>query len=111
LNAGLETATVRGIGSPARWKAASARRATLLAIKMELRKRLHESIAKTAAWVYSVIKGPLNYFAVSGHDARQPLVFAAAGYNFGLLLRWLARLLRALILKLLPAPRCQSKNA
>ena len=28
-----------------------------------------------------------------------------------LLLRWPARLLRALILTLLPAPRCQSKNA
>ena len=78
---------------------------------MELRKRLHEPIAKTAAWVYSVLKGHLNYFAVSGHDPRQPLVLAAAGYNFGLLLRWLARLLRPLILTLLPAPRCQSKNA
>src|ERR1700719_4911035 len=40
LNAGHETATVRGVGSPARWKARSARRATLQAIKMELRKRL-----------------------------------------------------------------------
>jgi hypothetical protein len=57
---------------------------------MELRKRLREPIAKTAAWVYSVLKGHLNYFAVSGHDARQPLVPAAAGYNLGLLLRWLA---------------------
>jgi hypothetical protein len=49
---------------------------------MELRKRLHEPIAKTAAWVYSVLKGHLNYFAVSGHDPQQPLVLAAAGYNF-----------------------------
>jgi len=57
LNAGHETATVRGIGSPARWKVGSAGRATLQAIKMELRKRLHEPIAKTAAWVYSVLKG------------------------------------------------------
>jgi len=31
-------------------------------------------------------------------------VLAAAGYNFSLLLRWLARLLRALIRALLPAP-------
>ena len=38
LNAGHETATVWGIGSPARWKAGSARRATLQAIKMELLK-------------------------------------------------------------------------
>src|SRR5215472_2956131 len=32
-------------------------------------------------------------------------VLAAAGYNFGLLLRWLERLLRALIRALLAAPR------
>jgi CRP-like cAMP-binding protein len=32
-------------------------RATLRAIKMELRKPLHEPIAKTGAWVYSVLKG------------------------------------------------------
>ena len=31
-------------------------------------------------------------------------VLAAAGYNFSLLLRWLARLLRALIRLLFPAP-------
>jgi len=35
-------------------------RATLRAIKMELRKRLHEPIAKTGAWVHSVLKGHLN---------------------------------------------------
>jgi hypothetical protein len=103
LNAGHETATVRGIGSLARWKARSARRATLQAIKMELRKRLHEPIAKTAAWMYSGLKGHLNYFAVSGHEPRQPLVLAAAGYNFGLLLRWLERLLCALLRALLAA--------
>ena len=43
-------------------------RSTLQAIKMELRKRLHAPIAKTRAWVYSVLKGHLNYFAVSGND-------------------------------------------
>jgi RNA-directed DNA polymerase len=43
-------------------------RATLQAITMELRKRLHDPIAKTGAWVYSVLKGHLNYFAVSGND-------------------------------------------
>ena len=31
-------------------------------------------------------------------------VLAAAGYNFSLLLRWLERLLRALIQALIPAP-------
>jgi hypothetical protein len=40
----------------------------LQAIKMELRKRLHDSISKAGAWVYSVLKGYLNYFAVSGND-------------------------------------------
>jgi RNA-directed DNA polymerase len=43
-------------------------RSTLQAIKMELRKRLHDPIAKTGARVYSVLKGHLNYFAVSGND-------------------------------------------
>jgi hypothetical protein len=43
-------------------------RATLQTIKMEPRKRLHDPIAKTGAWVYSVLKGHLNYFAVSGND-------------------------------------------
>ncbi len=35
---------------------------------------------------------------------RSNAVLAAAGYNFSLLLRWLARLLRALIRLLLAAP-------
>ncbi len=43
-------------------------RATLQAIKVELRKRLHDPISKTGAWVYSVLKGHLNYFAISGND-------------------------------------------
>ena len=43
-------------------------RATLRAIKRELRKRLHDPIAKTGAWVKRVLQGHLNYFAVSGND-------------------------------------------
>jgi len=44
-----------------------------------------------------------NY--LKGRDGdRSNAVLAAAGYNFSLLLRWLARLLRALIRALLPAP-------
>jgi IS5 family transposase len=44
-----------------------------------------------------------NY--LKGRDGdRSNAVLAAAGYNFSLLLRWLARLLRALIQALLPAP-------
>jgi hypothetical protein len=44
-----------------------------------------------------------NY--LKGRDGdRNNAVLAAAGYNFSLLLRWLARLLRALIQALFPAP-------
>src|SRR5437660_346091 len=44
-----------------------------------------------------------NY--LKGRDGdRSNAVLAAAGYNFSLLVRWLARLLRALIRALLPAP-------
>ena len=38
------------------------------------------------------------------HGDRINAVLAAAGYNFGLLLRWLERLLRALLRMLLAAP-------
>ena len=45
-----------------------------------------------------------NY--LKGRDGdRSNAVLAAAGYNFGLLLRWLARLLCALTRALLAAPR------
>jgi group II intron reverse transcriptase/maturase len=43
-------------------------RRTLAAIKMELRKRMHDPIARTGAWVKQVLQGHLNYFAVSGND-------------------------------------------
>jgi RNA-directed DNA polymerase len=42
-------------------------RAKLLAIKMELRRTMHDPIAKTGAWVKQMLKGHLNYFAVSGN--------------------------------------------
>ena len=45
-----------------------------------------------------------NYLKGRGGD-RINAVLAAAGYNFALLLRWLERLLRALIRALLAAPR------
>jgi IS5 family transposase len=45
-----------------------------------------------------------NY--LKGRDGdRNNAVLAAAGYNFALLLRWLARLLCALLQALFPAPR------
>lgn len=43
-------------------------RAKLQAIKMELRMRMHDPIAKTGAWVKQMLQGHLNYFAVSGND-------------------------------------------
>ena len=46
-----------------------------------------------------------NY--LKGRDGdRNNAVLAAAGYNFSLLLRWMARLLRALFRALCPAPFC-----
>jgi hypothetical protein len=45
-----------------------------------------------------------NYLKGRGGD-RINAVLAAAGYNFGLLLRWLARLLRALMRMLLATQR------
>src|SRR5262245_31498207 len=41
-------------------------RAKLKAIKMELRQRMHDSIATTGSWVKQVLQGHLNYYAVSG---------------------------------------------
>jgi group II intron reverse transcriptase/maturase len=43
-------------------------RAKLQEIKMELRKRMHDTIAETGAWLSKVLKGHLNYYAVSGND-------------------------------------------
>src|SRR6266542_3515102 len=42
-------------------------RAKLLAIKIELRRIMHDPIAKTGAWVKQMLQGHLNYFAVSGN--------------------------------------------
>ena len=42
-------------------------RAKLLAIKTELRRTMHDPIAKTGAWMKRTLQGHLNYFAVSGN--------------------------------------------
>src|SRR5262249_23711175 len=42
-------------------------RARLLAIKIELRKTMHDPIAKTGAWMKRMLQGHLNYFAVPGN--------------------------------------------
>jgi group II intron reverse transcriptase/maturase len=43
-------------------------RATLHAIKSELRKRWHDPLPKTGEWIQKVLQGHMNYFAVSGND-------------------------------------------
>ena len=40
----------------------------LQAVKMELRKRMHDPIAETGAWLTQMLKGHLNYYAVSGNS-------------------------------------------
>ena len=42
-------------------------RAKLKAIKVELRKAMHDPIAKTGTWVKQMLQGRLNYYAVSGN--------------------------------------------
>ena len=41
--------------------------AKLKALKVELRKRMHDSIAATGEWLNLLLKGHLNYFAVPGN--------------------------------------------
>jgi RNA-directed DNA polymerase len=42
--------------------------AKLRALKVELRKRMHDSIAATGKWLSVLLKGHLNYFAVPGNS-------------------------------------------
>jgi hypothetical protein len=42
-------------------------RAKMQAIKMELRKKMHDLIAKTGVWIKQMLQGHPNYFAVSGN--------------------------------------------
>ena len=42
-------------------------RAKLKAIKVELRKSMHDPIATTGTWVKQMLQGHLNYYAVSGN--------------------------------------------
>ena len=45
-------------------------RATLQAIKVKLRKRMHRSLGETTRWLKSVIRGWLNYHAVPSNSHR-----------------------------------------
>jgi hypothetical protein len=42
-------------------------RAKVTAIKMELRKHIHDPIADTGVWVKQMLPRHLNYYAVSGN--------------------------------------------
>jgi len=63
-------------------------RAKLKAIKVELRKCMHDPIVKTGAWVTQMLQGHLNYFAVSGNDPSQWWFFKEVRW------RWLKSLKR-----------------
>jgi RNA-directed DNA polymerase len=56
-------------------------RAKLKAIKMELRKRMHDTITVTGAWVKQMLQGHLNYYAVSGTQCLPGL--NALGWQIG----------------------------
>jgi group II intron reverse transcriptase/maturase len=45
-------------------------RATLQAIKVQLRKRMHRPLGETARWLRAVVQGWLNYHAVPGNSHR-----------------------------------------
>jgi group II intron reverse transcriptase/maturase len=45
-------------------------RATLAAIKQQLRQRMHRPLGETARWIRSVVQGWLNYHAVPGNSCR-----------------------------------------
>ena len=50
-------------------------RATLQAIKIELRRRWHDLLPKTGRWIQKVLQGHMNYFSVSGNDSSIWLFF------------------------------------
>src|SRR5882757_9003168 len=47
-------------------------------VKMELRKRMNDPIAKTGAWLKRMLKGHLNYYAVAGKQP-EPVVVLQRG--------------------------------
>ena len=63
-------------------------RAKLKVIKTELRKRMHDPVAQTGAWVKQMLRGHLNYYAVSGNH---PSMWWFCNQVRGLWLRTLRR--------------------
>ena len=87
------------------WITGQVRRVTR-AIRREMRRRA--AIEPVIGHVKAEHRMGRNYLK-GRHGDRANAVLAAAGYNFSLLLRWFARLLRALLRALcrsLPIPRC-----
>ena len=60
----------------------------LQAVKMELRRRMHDPIARTGVWLNQMLKGHLNYYAVSGNSPSLWWYFNAVRW------RWLKSLRR-----------------
>ena len=55
-------------------------RATLRRIKVELRRRMHDSVADTGRWLTKVLQGHVNYFSVSGNSPSIWLFFNEVRY-------------------------------
>jgi len=65
-------------------------RAKLKAIKTELRKRMHDPVAETGAWVKQMLQGHLNYYAVSGITTNSKSARAITESSRALRVNWRA---------------------
>ena len=83
------------------WITGQARRVTA-PIRREMKRRA--AVEPVIGHIKAEYRMGRNYLKGRNGD-RINAVLAAAGYNFGLLLRWLARLLRALVQAILAAPQ------
>jgi len=89
-------------------------RATLAAIKQQLRKRMHRPLGETARWLRSVVQGWLAYHAVPGNSPRLGQFVDEVSKHWLRVLRrrsqkgqtrWTWTRMRRLIRQHLPAPR------
>jgi hypothetical protein len=89
-------------------------RATLAAIKQQLRKRMHRPLGETARWLRSVVQGWLAYHAVPGNSRRLCQFVDEVGKRWLTVLRrrsqrgqarWNWTRMHQLIRRHLPAPR------
>lgn len=82
------------------WISGQVRRVTKT-IRREMKRRA--AVEPVIGHVNAEYRMQLNYLK-GRHGDRANAVFAAAGYNFSLLIRWLEALLRALLMALLRVP-------